>query len=330
MKSVVRKLLVDKNGKAKHRAQPRWVAPMLATLTEERFTDPAWIFEKKLDGQRVLAFKNGKSVRLLSRNQLELNSTYPELVKEISTQKKSFILDGEVVAFDHGSTSFAMLQQRMKVAHATTSLQSRVPIYYFVFDLLHLDGYDLSQVPLITRKQLLSQAIQFGKHVRFTEHVAMDGEKYYELACREQWEGIIAKRADSEYVSRRSPDWQKWKCVLEQEFVIGGYTDPAGQRTGFGALLVGYYDGDTLRYAGKVGTGYSGETLRSLTRTMRALKRDKPALTGTGLPRKGVHWIDPKLVAQIGFTEWTTDGKLRHPRFLGLRNDKAPREVVRE
>jgi DNA ligase D-like protein (predicted ligase) len=304
------------------RAQPSWINPMLATLTDKRFSDRNWIFEKKHDGVRALAFRKGNDIRLLSRNKLSFTNSYPEIVGSLREQAaENFIIDGEIVAFERGVSSFAKLQQRMK---------SVVVVYYFVFDLLYLNGYDTSNIPLLQRKQLLRTGLIYDRRIRFTTHRVGEGEAYFEEACRKNWEGVIAKKADSLYFPGRSRDWLKFKCSQQQEFVIVGFTDPAGKRTGFGALLVGYYSGNHLLYAGKVGTGFTGQTLQSLTKRLSALERKTPLVTGIGLPRKNVHWVEPKLVAQIAFSEWTADNKLRHPSFLGLREDKNPREVIRE
>jgi bifunctional non-homologous end joining protein LigD len=305
----------------KRSPQPSWIQPMLATLTEERFSDPNWIFEKKYDGVRAITFKKGNNIQLLSRNKLSFNNSYPEVVEHLMKTSGNFIVDGEIVALEKGISSFSKLQQRMK---------SSMAVYYFVFDLLYWDQFDLRELPLIQRKKMLHENLIFDQRIRFTNHIVRQGEKYYEQACREKWEGIIAKRADSLYISGRSTDWLKFKCSLEQEFVIVGYTDPQGARIGFGALLVGFYENGELIYAGKVGTGFTLQTLRTLRKKLTALERSMPAAKGIGLPRKNVHWVQPKLVAQIAFSEWTSDNKLRHPRYLGLREDKHPREVVRE
>jgi bifunctional non-homologous end joining protein LigD len=311
-----------KKSSRSRRSQPAWIDPMLATLTEERFSDKNWIFEKKLDGVRGLAFCRGKDVRIFSRNQLSFNDSYPKIVEHLQQQPVvSCILDGEIVAFEKGLSSFSRLQQRTR---------RTVETYYYVFDLLYLNGKDTRQLPVVDRKRLLRNALTFDSRIRYVNHRVRNGVAYYEKACKENWEGIIAKRAESQYISGRSREWLKFKCSLQQEFVIVGFTDPEGQRTGFGALLVGYYAGDQLIYAGKVGTGYTYQTLVSLTKALSVLERKTPAATGIGLPRKNVHWVEPKLVAQIAFSEWTDDYKLRHPRFLGLREDKNPRDVVRE
>ncbi len=203
-------------------------------------------------------------------------------------------------------------------------------MWLYLFDLLYLDRYDTRQVPLRYRKELLRKTFDYQDSLRFTEHRETEGEAYYQEACRKGWEGVIAKNGDSVYVSRRTRDWLKFKCVQRQEFVIGGYTDPQGERTGFGALLVGFYRRGKLVYAGKVGTGFDTDTLRRLGKKLAQLETVISPFAGDGLPRRSVHWVKPKLVAEIGFTEWTPGGKLRHPRFLGLREDKRPEEVVRE
>ena len=306
---------------------PRWFEPMKATLVDEPFSRSGWLFEPKLDGVRCLVFRHGGRLELWSRNHLPLNSQYPELSQAFQEEPAPvFIVDGEIAALENGVSSFSRLQQRMQVRDPSPDLRRRVPVRFYAFDLLYLDDSDLRTVPLRHRKQLLKRALAFDGRLTYTAHRATDGKGYFAEACRRHWEGIIAKDGDSCYVSRRSRDWQKFKCIHEQEFVVIGYTDPKGQRAGFGALLVGYYDHGALAYAGKVGTGFDTATLGRMSRQLASLQ------TGSApwpAPR-GVHWVKPKLVAQLAFTEWTSDGKLRHPRFVGLRNDKDPREVVRE
>jgi DNA ligase D-like protein (predicted ligase) len=303
---------------------------MLATLTQERFSREGWIFEPKLDGERCLAFKRGNEVRLMSRNRKIINNSYPELIDTLLAQNgRDFIVDGEAVTFNAGVTSFQRLQSRMQLRNADEARHSGIPVYYYLFDLLYLDGYDITDIELRYRQQLLRQAIVFKEPLRFTPHVDREGEAYYKEACEKGWEGVIAKRADSTYVSVRSRDWLKFKCVNEQEFIIGGYTDPKGRRIGFGALLIGYYDGDRLMYAGKVGTGYDNELLRKLSQELKHIERDASPFNGD-IKEKTVHWVSPRLVSEIGFTEWTRDGMLRHPRFLGLRRDKPAKQVIRE
>jgi len=311
---------------------PAWRAPMLATLTEKRFSDPRWIFELKFDGERCLAFRDGDRLRLLSRNRQSLNGTYPELVDALAAQHTSrFVLDGEVVAYQKGRTSFAKLQSRLGISDPEQARASPVAVFYHVFDLLHLDGEDTARLPLIWRKRLLRDAVEFSDPLRYTTHRWTEGEAAYRKACQRGDEGVIAKLADSTYdEGRRSPNWLKFKCVLDQEFVIGGYTPPKGGRVGLGALLVGYYDGRDLVYAGKVGTGFDDVTLQRLHERLSAMEQDTPPFTRGAANEPGAHWVRPKLVAEVGFTEWTRDGKLRHPRYTGLRTDKNPGEVVRE
>jgi DNA ligase D-like protein (predicted ligase) len=301
---------------------PDWVEPMAATLTDERFDDPNWVFERKLDGVRCLAFKGpGDGVRLLSRNRLSQNGRFPKLVAALAHQPaEGLIVDGEVVAFEGSRTSFSRLARRGR---------EPVAVYLYVFDLLHLDGFDTRRLPLRARKGLLRRAVVFGDPLRFTPHRNRDGRALFGEACRKGWEGLIAKRADSPYVGKRSRDWLKFKCGNEQELVIGGYTAPRGTREELGALLLGYFERGRLRYAGKVGTGFDRETLHDLAKRLAPLRRpDSPFADDA--PARGTTWVEPRLVAQIGFSEWTRDGRLRHPRFLGLREDKDPRDVVRE
>jgi DNA ligase D-like protein (predicted ligase) len=304
---------------------------MLATLTQERFSREGWLFEPKWDGERCLAFRRGRELNFFSRNRKRLNDKYPEIAAAFDQQTaESFIVDGEIVTFKDGITSFSKLQQRMQVEHPTAELLSKVPVWLYLFDLLYLDRYDTRQVPLRYRKELLRKTFDFRHALRFTEHRETEGEAYYREACRRGWEGVIAKNMDCVYVSTRTRDWLKFKCVQQQEFVIVGYTDPQGKRIGFGALLVGFYHRGKLVYAGKVGTGYDTDTLRRLGKQLAQLETLTCPFTGDGIPRRGVHCVKPKLVAEIGFTEWTPEGKLRHPRFLGLREDKRPKEIVRE
>ncbi|MGH9665123.1 MAG: non-homologous end-joining DNA ligase [Bryobacteraceae bacterium] len=317
----------------KKRRQPAWISPMLATLTNDRFSNPDWLYERKFDGERCLAFRNGRQLDLLTRNQKTLNGTYPELYEALRGQQADdFIVDGEVVAFAGGATSFARLQQRMQ-RKAPERVRRQVAVYYYLFDILYAGGYDVTALPLRIRKEILRQTIDFRDPLRFSTHRNAQGEAYYRSACKRAWEGVIAKRADSRYESRRSSSWLKFKCVQGQELAIGGYTGPQGSRIGLGALLVGYFEGGKLRYAGKVGTGYDEATLRMLHKRLSAIVQTESPFSSSdlrGLPKKRAHWVAPKLVAQVGFTEWTRDGKLRHPRFLGLRTDKDTREVVRE
>jgi DNA ligase D-like protein (predicted ligase) len=310
---------------------PDWRAPTLATLTDKRFSDPQWIFERKFDGMRCLAFRDGDRIQLLSRNRKPLNGTYPELVDALAAQRAArFVVDGEVVAFEGRRTSFARLQGRLGITDPEVARASRIRVYYYVFDLLHLDGNRTTEVPLRWRKRLLRDAISFDDPLRNTAHRVGDGLAVYQAACKRGDEGVIAKLADSTYDSGRSRNWLKFKCVRDQEFVVGGYTSPQGSRIALGALLLGYHDGGDLVYAGKVGTGFDEATLQSLHERLSPIEQDAPPFTRGLVRENGARWVRPELVAQIGFTEWTRDGKLRHPRYQGLRTDKDPGDVVRE
>ena len=318
-------------------AQPAWLEPELATLTRDRFSDPAWLYERKFDGERCLAYRSvgnhGVSqLRLMTRNQKQVNGTYPELTAALQSQDcADFVVDGEVIAFEGEETSFSRLQQRLGVRNPSADLLAAVPVYFYLFDVLWAAGRDLRPLPLLERKQVLARLLTFDGPIRQATHRTHDGEAYYAQACASGWEGLVVKRGDSPYRSGRSRDWLKFKCQNNQEFVIAGYTDPKGERTGFGALLLGYYDGDgKLAYAGKVGTGFSDATLVSLAGTLAGLERPQPAFDRGTLPRSGVHWVEPRLVGQVAFSEWTSAGQLRHPRFQGLRRDKNPASVVRE
>lgn len=243
---------------------------------------------------------------------------------------ESYIADGEVVAFKGDVTSFEQLQRRMQVRDPAEARRRGVKVFYYLFDLVYLNGYDLTNVPLVHRKALLKTAFEFRDPLRYTGHREREGEAYYREAGRKGWEGVIAKHSESAYVAGRSRDWLKFKCWEEQEFVIGGFTDPLGSRAGFGALLLGYYEGSGFRYAGKVGTGFDTGVLIRLAKKLAPLEIQHSPFAEEVKAGKGVHWVRPKLVAQVSFTQWTRDGRLRHPRFLGIRRDKDPREVVRE
>jgi bifunctional non-homologous end joining protein LigD len=304
--------------------------PMKAVLSDRPFSDPAWLFERKLDGERCGALRERGRVSLLSRSGQRLNETYPELVHALEHGGgPDLLVDGEVVAFKGRQTSFEQLQRRMQIHDAERARRSGVPVFYYLFDLLELDGEDLRGLPLRERKARLRRAFDFRGPLRFTTHRAGAGEQAFREACERGWEGVIAKRADSRYVASRSRDWLKLKCSRAQELVIGGWTAPKGSRQRLGALLVGYWEDGKLRYAGKVGTGFGHQVLALLGDELERRERDSPPFAGDNLPR-AAHWADPELVAQVAFSEWTRDGKLRHPRFLGLRYDKPAREVVRE
>ncbi|MGA7271575.1 MAG: non-homologous end-joining DNA ligase [Acidimicrobiia bacterium] len=328
--SLLEALSPDQRDAVREAEVPEQLEPMLATLTDEAFSHPAWIYERKLDGERCLAWVTGGEALLRSRSGRDNTSSYPEVAEALTERARAdLVVDGEIVAFEGRITSFQRLQPRMQISDPGQARRSGVAVYYYVFDLVHLDDFDLSDLELRSRKKLLKRAIDFGDPLRFTPHRNQEGEDYFEEACRKGWEGLIAKDAHSGYVTGRSRKWLKFKCVHRQELVIGGYTDPKGARQGLGALLVGYYRKGDLVYAGKVGTGFDQETLERLGHELGSLERSTSPFTRTP-DGDGVHFVTPRLVGEFGFTEWTRGGKLRHPRFLGLRRDKDPKEVVRE
>jgi bifunctional non-homologous end joining protein LigD len=285
---------------------PEWLEPMAATLTEDRFTGPEWIFERKFDGIRVIAFKNGSDVRLFSRNRLPLNDSHPAVVQAIANLPvHDVILDGE----------------------ATWGWETFGKADYYVFDILWLDGRDLTALPLDERRALLSE---LPLRLPLEQVAALDDPKPWERACAEGWEGVIAKRRDSKYEHRRSKQWLKMKCEQTHSFVVGGFTDPQGKRVGLGALLVGYFQSEDLCFAGKLGTGFDNALLLDLRRRLDALEiPTTPFTKAKGLPRLRAHWVRPEIVVEAGFIEWTGHGKLRHPRLLGMLDDTPPRSVVR-
>lgn len=280
---------------------PEWLEPMAATLTQERFSGPDWLFERKFDGIRLLAYKRGDTVELFSRNQLPQH--LPALAKAIERlPADELILDGEVAW--HGGTD------------------------YHVFDILWMNGRAVTALPLEERRALLK-----GLPLRAPLHRVdlLDDKEPWERARREGWEGVIAKRRGSPYEHRRSKHWLKMKCEASQELVAGGFTDPQGARAGLGALLVGYYEGDDFVFAGKLGTGFDTKMLLDLRTRLDALEVPKSPFTkATGLPKIRVHWVRPKIVVQVAFMEWTKHGKLRHPRLIAIRFDKRARDVTRE
>jgi bifunctional non-homologous end joining protein LigD len=270
-------------------------------------------------------------VRLESRTARDLTRTYPEVWAAVAAQRtRDVVLDGEVVAYEGEQTSFSRLQQRLGVTNPSADHVAAYPVVFCVFDLLEMDGEDLTDRPLIERHARLARSIRPSAALQLSEAWRGDSRRRFAAACRLGWEGLIAKRADAPYARGRSKDWLKLKCVWAQEFVIGGYTDPTGSRTDFGALLVGYHEDGQLKYAGKVGTGYTAATLRRLGARLRDLDSpESPFADARPIPR-GTHWTRPELVAQIGFAEWTSDDRLRQARFLGLRDDKPAAEVIRE
>ena len=301
--------------------RPVWVAPMLATLVDAPFHRPGWIWEEKYDGIRLIAIKDGRSVRLITRNDKDRTTDFPEVTAALAAlPTPTLVLDGEVVVFDAGGVSrFQLLQRRAEGASA--------PIYV-AFDCLHARGRDLVSEPLTARRLALEGEVREGARLRIARRLAEDGFEAFEEARRRGLEGVIGKEPRSPYLPGvRSPAWAKVKVRAEEEFVIGGFSAPQGGRQHLGALLVGAWEGQALRYAGKVGTGFTERTLADLDRRLSPLAR--PSSPFADAPRaRDVTWVEPRLVAQLGFTERTGDGKLRHPVFLGLREDKSSREVT--
>ncbi len=304
---------------------------MLATLADEPFSDPGWIFEPKLDGVRGLAYRDASGVELWSRNRKPLGRTYPEVVEALGAQAPDdFVVDGEVVAFDQGRPSFSRLQQRIGLVEPAQVQRSPVAVAYVVFDVLAIDGHRLTEEPLTVRRQVLEDRFVSGDVLVVNGAWPGDGETLFAEMCRRGWEGVMAKRAASSYLSRRSRDWLKIKCIRRQELVVGGFTEPQGHRVGLGALLLGVYEGDQLRYAGKVGTGFSQRTLAQLRARLDALEVAASPFGSDAVAERSPHWVSPELVVEVRFAEWTPDGRLRHPAYEGLRDDKDPRQVVRE
>ncbi len=305
--------------------------PALATLTHERFWEDGWVYERKLDGQRVLAVRDPSGARLYSRSGRDVTNAFPEVAEALAAQRApAFVVDGEMVAFSGSRTSFARLQPRIHLSDPAKARRSGVRVWFYVFDLLELDGHDLRGRPLLARKRALRGLLSWRDPLRSTPHRVHGGEEWFAEICRRGWEGLIAKRAEAPYPAGRTDSWLKFKCEAGQELVVVGWTEPAGSRVALGALLLAYYDGGDLVYAGKVGTGFSEMVLRHLLARLSPLEVEKPPCTRGTLPREGVHWVRPRLVAEVAFTEWTTAGQLRHPRYLGLRTDKNAADVVRE
>jgi bifunctional non-homologous end joining protein LigD len=302
----------------------------LATLVQAPPEGDGWLHEQKFDGYRIGLRKDGRSVALWSRRGQDWTAQFPGVAAAgAKLSARRALLDGEVAALlPSGVTSFQALQNRRPDA----------PLVYFVFDLLHLDGHDLRGQPIESRKERLRSLLGeagTGGPVRYSDHVIGGGADFHRQACALGLEGIVSKRLGARYRAGRNLDWQKIKCVRRQEFVIGGFTDPEGSREGIGALLIGYFDGDELRWAGKVGTGagWNATYLRDLRRRLDKIETKaspfQPPVDDSWL-RRNAHWVRPRLVAEIAFAEWTDDGRIRHPSMQGLRADKDPRDVGRE
>ena len=290
---------------------------MLATLVDEPFRDPKWVYEEKYDGIRILAYKEGLQVTLLSRNDKDRTHNFPAIAQSVrALEPLTLLLDGEVIALD-----------RKKISRFQSLQRGIGDIRYAVFDCLYVSGRDLRHEPLELRRKELEQVISGRDGLILARRVAKDGLDAFRVAKQRGYEGLMAKCSTSIYVEARSREWLKIKVHQEDEFIILGYTEPSGSRKYFGSLLLGAYDKGKLKYVGKVGTGFTGNVLASLYRKFQPLKRKKPLLESHPRLREAT-FLSPKLVAQISYTEWTKDEKLRHPVFLGLRDDKAAKDVV--
>lgn len=313
---------------------PAAIKPMLATLVDEPFSDPDWLFETKWDGVRAICFiKNGKA-RFVSRNQNELTAQYPELADIAkSINASSAILDGEIVALDEkGVSRFQLLQRRLgrKNAGEIQRLAATTRIAFYVFDLIYLDGFDLMGCKLMDRKTILEGILKPSKNIRYSDHIIGEGEQLFEEVARVPLEGMIAKRIESTYAQRRSAEWLKIKTIQQSEVVIGGYTEPRNSREYFGALVVGLYRDGDLHYVAHTGGGFNHHTLLQTYNLLQPLKTKDCPFIDKPKTNEPVRWVKPKLVAQVKFSEWTADGRMRHPVFLGLRQDKKPQDCIFE
>ena len=329
-------LVKNLNGAVK-RPMPTAIQPMLASIEENPFDNPNWLFEIKWDGYRVISFVENGNVRMVSRNQNDLGPRYPEL-RELPNliQAKTAILDGEVVVLDEqGRPSFSLMQQRTGIrAHGRQAApRADLPIIYYVFDLIYLDGYDLRRVALDERKRVLRQVLSSGELVRYSDHHAGQGVALFQAAKQKGLEGIVAKKCNSCYEERRSRDWLKIKITQTVDCVVGGYTDPEGARQYFGSLALGLYnDKKQLIHVGNAGTGFNQATLKQISEVLKELEIRKNPFTGS-VDARNVHWVKPERVAEVKFSEWThetSEGgmKLRAPVFLGLRDDKNPEDCT--
>jgi bifunctional non-homologous end joining protein LigD len=333
--------LLEQTSGIRRAAMPREIHPMLATLVEEPFDDPQWLYEVKWDGYRAVAFINDGRARLVSRNQNELTGEFPEIAQAMQDLPvESAIVDGEVVALDEaGRPSFSLMQQRTGMTHpgARGSRNRAVPIVYYAFDLLYLNGHNLMASPLEERKALLEQMIPRDKSfLRYSDHYPEQGTALYGVARDKGLEGIVAKLRTGVYVQKRSREWLKIKITRRQECVIAGYTDPRGSRGNFGSIVLGLYDENgKLVHVGNAGSGFTESTHAALWKKLHALETDKNPFGGKIESTRRPHWIKPELVTEIKFSEWTHEGerggiKMRAPIYQGLRLDKKPRECVFE
>ena len=309
---------------------PAFVAPQLATLVDAPPLEDGWVHEIKFDGYRMLCHLDHGKVRFFSRNQKDWSSKFPGITKVINSLKATTaIIDGEVVMIDSsGRTSFQKLQQAMGRGGATGFI-------YQVFDLIYFEGLDLTRTPLIERKEALKALVATGTKstlLQYSDHQEGNGKLFFKSACEYGLEGIVSKRADSQYVSARNRNWLKVKCSKRQEFVIAGYIPSSKGLPGFGSLILGVYEKGRFIYAGRVGTGFNLKQRAELGKKLDRISRAtmpfdfKPEAKGLN----EAHWCEPRLVAEVAFTEWTSDGSIRHPSFQGLREDKKPQQVRRE
>jgi bifunctional non-homologous end joining protein LigD len=307
---------------------PTIIHPMLATLVDDPFSDPDWIFETKWDGFRSVCFvRNGKA-QFVSRNQIEMTPQYPELINVArQLDAKEAILDGEIVALDeHGMPRFQLLQPRVGRKGGLEALRGKGQILYFVFDLLYLDGYDLTACSVVERKAKLAEILRPSTFIKLSEHVEAEGEAFFREIEKFHLEGMIAKRAKSKYLQKRSSDWLKVKTIMRSEVVVGGYTQPRGTRSYFGSLVCGLYRGKELHYVAHIGGGFKERTLALAFKSMQPLKSDRSPFVTVPKTNEPVQWLKPKLVAEVKFSEWTADMRLRHPVFVGWREDKKAQD----
>jgi bifunctional non-homologous end joining protein LigD len=314
--------------KARPAQMPSVIQPMLATLVDEPFSDPGWVFETKWDGFRSVCYLQNGQVRLMSRNQIEMTPQYPEL-KNLAKQfkAKQAIIDGEIVALDEkGMPRFQLLQPRVGRKGGLDALRGKGQIVYYVFDLLHCDGFNLTACALVERKAMLEKLLRPASFVKYAEHIEEEGDLFFKEIEKFRLEGMIAKRASSPYVQKRSSDWLKVKTVQRSEVVSGGYTEPRGSRAHFGALVVGLYRDKELHYVAHTGGGFNQQMLAKVYKLLQPLKTNTWPFVVKPKTNEPVQWVKPKLVAEVKFSEWTADGRMRHPVFLGLREDKKPEQ----